>query len=313
MIYVLGSIYNTISVELERFPKRGDEEDAETCCEGIGGKGALQAIAIAKLGARDDSDKSAVQLIAHVGKDPDGDALLSQLDSYRVGADFVRQVNRATGVCVNMQTAKDRRCVVYDGANSGISKTDVDEALSGASQADTLLCQLDVPLYIVMYALRKARALGMTTILNPAPAKQIPEEMYYNVDLIVPNDVEAKLLSGVTPNDFQAQKNAMRYFHTRGVQYVAISLGPYGVAFSDGSYFLGREPAKRVIVQDPSGAGECFVGALAFTYPHIGMYSFQEACRFANYAASIAISRSGVAESFPTLSEVCALYNRTVD
>lgn len=312
MIYVLGSIYNEIEIELEKIPKRGERTVADTCMIGLGGKGANQAAAIAKLGNRKDIDKPAVKLIARIGSDAVGTALLSELKDYGVNTEFVRQVKRNTGMRITTYSKKDVRTIVYNGANSGISKTDVDEALEGATSADTLLCQLEVPLYVVMYALRKARMIGMTTILNPSPAVKLPDDLYYNIDIIVPNTDEARTLTGVTPSDFSSQVSAMRYFHARGVQYAAITLGEKGATISDGAYIVSHVPAHEVNVVDRTGAGDAFVGALALTYPHVGMYSFEEACGFANKAAGLTASRPGAAESMPSAEEVYALYNKEI-
>lgn len=309
MIYVLGSINNDISLELERMPKKGETVIAEGCRMGLGGKGANQAVAIAKLGKRPDRDKAPVRLIGHVGKDAVGAELLNKLSKYYVDTEFVREVNRATGTAVVQLTGKDNRIIVYSGANSGLSKSDVDEALQNATSADTLLCQLEIPMYIIAYALRKARLIGMTTILNPAPAKTLPDDIYYNVDVICPNETETQILTGIKPVDGDSERAAIRRFHAMGVPYVVLTLGGRGAAFSDGGKLVGHIPARKAKVVDTTGAGDTFVGALALTYPQIGMYSFKEACLFATAAASITVSRRGAAESIPTFDEVSCLYN----
>lgn len=309
MIYVLGSINNDISIELDRPPKKGETVIAENCIMGLGGKGANQAVAIAKLDYRPEEAGPSVKLIGHVGKDAVGAELIARLNENRVDTEFVRRVNRATGMAIVTITQKDNRIITYSGANSGLTKSDIDEALEHATSSDTLLCQLEVPLYIVAYALRKARQIGMTTVLNPAPAKtQLPDDMYYNVDIIVPNVAETIALTGINPQDRESEKSAIRYFHECGVPYVVLTLGDRGAAISDGSYIFDVIPARKVNVVDTTGAGDTFVGALALSYPHIGMYSFKEACLFATRAASITISRRGAAESIPTANEVYALY-----
>ena len=306
MIYVLGSINQDISLEVERWPKKGETVTADGCTIGLGGKGANQAVAIAKLGAP--LDKPVVKMIGNVGKDSAGGELITKLNSYGVDTEFVHRVNRATGSAVVTVTPTDNRIVVYGGANSGLSKTDIDEALENATSADTLLCQLEVPLYVVAYALRKARSLGMTTILNPAPAKQIPDDLFYSIDVIIPNETETEALTGIRPRDGESIRNAIYKLHSHGVQYVIITLGERGVALSDGANFMTTIPAFKVAAVDTTGAGDTFVGAFALCYPHIGMYSFAEACRFANRASSIAVTRRGASESIPTAEEVNAMY-----
>lgn len=308
MIYVLGSINNDITIELARYPKKGETLTAEKYRMGLGGKGANQAVAVAKLDYRDGENPS-VRLIGRVGSDTTGEQLLHTLKEYKVDTRYVKKVNRSTGTAVVVVTPKNNKIVVYGGANLGLMKTDVDEAFEHATNKDTLVCQLEVPLYVVTYALRRARQIGMTTILNPAPAKSpLPDEAYYNVDIIVPNEVETHALTGIKPQDWESQKEAIQAFHNFGVPYVAITLGDKGVALSDGSYILDKIPAQKVTSVDPTGAGDTFVGALALAYPQIGMYSFRDACIFASRAAALAVTKEGSSESIPTASEVYELY-----
>lgn len=315
MIYVLGSINNDISLELERIPKKGETVIADGCRMGLGGKGANQAVAIARLAMRgEDKSRKAVKMIGLVGNDAVGTEMINKLDAAGVDTEFVRQVNRSTGTAIVALTGKDKdnRIIVYSGANLGLSKSDVDEALEHATSADTLLCQLEVPLYIVAYALRKARAIGMTTVLNPAPAKELPEDFYYNVDIIIPNETETQILTGINPKDWDSRLAAMNEFHERGVRYVVLTLGSDGAAISDNGKLVTHIPARKTTVVDTTGAGDTFVGALALTYPHVGMYSFKEACLFATKAASITVSRRGAAESIPDFNEVCMLYGNVI-
>lgn len=315
MIYVLGSINNDVSLELERIPKKGETIIADGCRMGLGGKGANQAVAIARLAMRGaDKAHKAVKMIGLVGNDAVGTEMINKLDAANVDTEFVRQVNRATGTAIIALTGKDKdnRIIVYSGANLGLSKSDVDEALEHATSADTLLCQLEVPLYIVAYALRKAHAIGMTTVLNPAPAKELPDDFYYNVDLIVPNETETQILTGINPKDWDSQLAAMRVFHERGVRYVVLTLGANGAAISDNGKLISHISACKTTVADTTAAGDTFVGALSLTYPHVGMYSFKEACLFATKASSITVSRRGAAESIPSFDEVCSLYSNVI-
>lgn len=310
MIYVLGSINNDISLELERMPKRGETLIADSCVMGLGGKGANQAVAIAKLAMKRGDNRPAVKMIGLVGNDSMGNELIRKLEEHGVDTEFVRRVKRNTGMAIVNVVGKDNRIVVYSGANMGLSKSDVDEALAGATSKDMLICQLEIPLYIVGYAMRKAQMIGMTTVLNPAPAKHIPDDFYYSTNMIVPNEVETRMLTGINPKTFEDQKAAIKAFHERGVQYVVLTLGGGGVTLSDNERPVAHIPAHKVNVVDTTAAGDTFVGALALTYPHIGMYSFREACLFATRAAALAVSRRGASESIPTFDEVCELYNR---
>lgn len=312
MIYVLGSINYDISLELEKLPKKGETVLADGCYRGLGGKGANQAVAIARLARKYEDGRKSVKMIGRIGSDALGAELVQKLDGYDVDTEFVRKVNRNTGLAVVSVTGKDNRIMVYGGANLGFTKSDVDEALEHATSADTLLCQLEVPLYIVGYALRKARMIGMTTVLNPAPAKVLPEDFYGNIDIIVPNETETQTLTGISPKDEASRLEAISFFLNRGVKCVAITLGSQGSFISDGDKIECHVPAIAVPATDTTGAGDTYVGALALTYPHVGMYSFKEACLFATRAASITVSRRGASSSIPTFEEVCALYSSNI-
>ncbi|MCM1367860.1 MAG: ribokinase [Roseburia sp.] len=312
MIYVLGCVNNDITLECERLPKKGETITAEACRTQLGGKGACQAAAVARLSARRGENKPSVKMIGRVGKDAVGSKLIETLRSFGVDTEFVRQVNRTTGSVFSFTSGRDKRAIVYGGANNTINKSDIDEAFAGATDSDTFLCQLEAPLYIVAYALRKARMLGMTTVLKPAPFKELPEDMFYNVDILVANAEETQELTGVAPDDRDGEILAAERIHSMGVPYAVITLGERGVAFSDGGKMNAHLPARKVSVVDTTGVGDTFVGALALTYPQIGMYSFGEACGFAVKAASITASRLGGIESVPTFDEVCALYNNEI-
>ena len=301
MIYVLGNINNDVS----RKKKEGEMPDDESII-GIGGRGATQAVAIARL--KGESKRPVVKLIGHVGKDKAGERLIKKLNECGVDTEFVRQVNRATGTVTVSATPGDDGSVLFDGLNGGISKSDVDEALEHATHEDMLLCQLEPPMYIIEYALKKARELGMTTVLNPAPAKSLPDYMYYYVDVIVAGASETLVLTGINPQDKESWHAAAMKFHNLGVPNVVMTLGRRGVVLSDDAHIYAHLPARKAIIVDRSGSVDAFVGALALTYPHVGMYSFREACAFANIASSIAATRRGVADSIPTAEEVYAQY-----
>lgn len=311
MIYVLGNINNEITLEVARVPKKGEVLSADGYFTELGGKAALQALAIARL--RGDVSNSKVKMIGVVGKDAAGEQLVSQLNGEGVDTEFVRKVNRSTGSAVTTITPKERRTILYDGANSGITKSDIDEALEHATQKDTLLCGLETPLYIVAYALRQARMIGMTTIFNPSPAKTLPDDIYYNVDIIVMSAQEMLMLTGINPQDYDSRRAAMIKMHLRGVPYVVASFGSRGVAMSDGARIVDHIMTNDYRFVDGSCADAAFVGGFTLTYPHIGMYSFREACRFAHLAEAITASKIGTVETIPTATDVYSAYIKEIE
>jgi ribokinase len=191
--------------------------------------------------------------------------------------------------------------VVAPGANAHVSPADVFRAFSSAEGASIVLAQLEVPIATVHAAFQAAAEMGMRTILNPAPATELPGELLELTHLITPNEIEAEALTGVTPTNEKSQEEAARRLRDRGVREVIITLGPEGCFYS-GPSGSGVVPAPHVQAVDTVAAGDAFNGALALALArgeHIG-----QAMEFANRAAALSVTRPGAQSSMPTAEEV---------
>jgi ribokinase len=187
------------------------------------------------------------------------------------------------------------------GANAALSPADVRAASSVIGEAGALLCQLEVPIETTLEALRVARAAGVRTILNPAPAASLSDETLSLTDLCIPNETEAEWLTGQRVSSLAEAESAARALLARGPKAVLVTLGERGVLFVEGPtvQHLAAVPVHAV---DASGAGDAFIGSLAVFLVE-GM-PLPEAARRANAVAALSVTRPGTQTSFPTRTEV---------
>jgi len=295
MIYVLGSLNLDYVARLSRIPKRGETVLAEAFDTFCGGKGANQAAAVAKLGGK-------TAMVGCVGADAAGRRLKENLAAAGVDVARVATNGADSGLAMIWVEGGDNRIAVAANANSLIEKAEIDGALAGAGAGDILMAQLEIPPGIVLYALKAAKAKGMTTILNPAPA--IPDltgEIFDYTDIITPNETETEILTGVNPVDTVHTALAVKKLFALGIRQVVITLGKRGAACAEG-HTITEIDAIDVKVVDTTAAGDTFVGALA-TRIEAG-FDLAAACRYANCAATITVQRRGAAVSIPTKEEV---------
>jgi ribokinase len=264
MIYVLGSL-NMDYTAKTRMPKRGETVLADDYGIFCGGKGANQAAAAAKLGGR-------TAMIGCVGDDDGGRRLIENLQS--AGADTSRvsiKQEAPTGAALILVGGKgDNRIVVCTGANALCTTADIDEALRDAEAGDILAAQLEIPIAVVLYAFTLAKSKGMTTVLNPAPAAaDLPKELFSATDIIIPNETETEILTGVNPVDIVHVALSAKAFHKKGIQKIVLTLGSRGAAVIDG-HTVTEIDAVKVKVVDTTAAGDTFVGAAVVDEASLG-------------------------------------------
>ncbi len=295
-VCVVGSANIDLTFHTPRLPAAGETRPARGVHFGCGGKGANQAVMAARLGAR-------VQLVACVGADPFGRQLLDNLRANGVGTDHVGvDAARPTGMAAIFVDDEARNCIaVAPGANASLAPGDVRSASGTVRAARVLLCQLETPLEATLEAFRVARAAGVRTVLNPAPAHSMPDELLRLTDLCVPNETEAALLTGADTATSEGAAAAAASLRGRGAGAVIITLGGRGCLVDDGAE-TERFPAWPVDAVDPTGAGDAFLGALAAAFAK-GV-SLRDAVPRASAAAALSVTRSGAQASFPSGAEV---------
>jgi ribokinase len=293
-ICVVGSCNLDLTFRVPRLPRLGETVGGAVLQQGFGGKGANQAFAAACLGAE-------VTLIGRVGDDAFGRQTIDHLRARGIDTRFVRtDAGQATGLAsIYVTDAGDNSIVVAAGANGCVSADDVRAAAAALSQADVVVCQLETPVEAALEAFRIARAAGVRTILNPAPAQAIPDELLHLADYCVPNETELEVLCGQG-----AIETAARDLRGRGPRTVIVTLG------AAGALIVGDEEVSvapfRVAAVDPTGAGDVFVAALAVGLAEGG--ALHDCVRWANAAAALSVTRSGAQSAAPTRSEVDAFH-----
>ena len=298
-VFVAGSINMDLVATADRHPRIGETVAGTALLYLPGGKGANQAVAAAKLGAP-------TALIGRLGKDAFGDQLKAFLAAQEIDLSFVQATREAhTGTAVITTANADNTIVVIPGANALVSATDVAAPL--LARGDVAVSQFEIPLATIAAFFQRARAAGATTILNPAPAIECGTGLLDLVDILILNETELGLLARSELRDTDDPAcflDAARSLPFGKDRIICVTLGKRGVlALIDGepSIIAGR----TVEAVDTTGAGDCFVGAVAAQLA--GGQSIRDALDYANAAASICVQRMGAAPSMPTAAEVDAL------
>jgi ribokinase len=297
-ICVVGSSNIDLTFRTARLPRPGETLAGRDVQLGFGGKGANQAVMAARLGA-------AVAMVSRVGSDVFGEQSLHNYQKHGIDATHVRRdADRPTGVASIIVEDTGQNCILLvPGANAGLSPDDVRAAASAIESAGALLCQLEVPIETTQEALRVARRAGVRTILNPAPAAQLDDELLRLTDLCIPNEMEAEQLTGLPVTTPVEAETAARVLLMRGAGSVVVTLGEGGVLLVERE-FREHVPALPVQAVDASGAGDAFIGSLAVFL--VAGLRLPEAARRANVAAALSVTRPGTQASFPTRAEVDA-------
>lgn len=294
MIYVVGSLNMDLTAVVSRMPKAGETLAADSFLFSAGGKGANQAAAAQKLGG-------GVAMIGKVGNDAFGAELKENLSKYGVRTDCVKTADCPTGLAMITVCRGNNRILLYGGANQTLTNADIDEGLRDAKAGDVLMAQLEVPLSVTEYALKVASRKGMITILNPAPAVPLAPSLVELCELIIPNETETEILTGVMPDCEVNVALAVQKLQSMGARNVIITLGSKGSAVA-----VGKEitliPAKKVRVVDTTAAGDTFVGAVAVRLT-MGD-DIVSAAQFATCASAVKITRRGATSAIPSISEV---------
>ncbi|HEY4391414.1 MAG TPA: ribokinase [Paenibacillus sp.] len=293
-VVVIGSLNMDIVVETQQYPQVGETLLGERVRFIPGGKGANQAVAAARLSAE-------TSMIGAVGSDAFGKELLSSLRKDGVNVDGVKRLEGTTTGIASIYVAEgDNSIVVVPGANYEVQPADIDRHEDKLKQADIVLLQLEIPVETVFYAAKKAKALGKTVVLNPAPAQPLPDELFAYVDYITPNRTELSRYSGVDA-DGEALEPAMQRMRAKGAAHVVTTLGADGSAYLDDEGNMHNIPGYKVSVVDTTGAGDCYNAGLAVSLAR--GQSLEESVRYAAIVSALAVTKFGAQTGMPTGEE----------
>lgn len=284
-IVVVGSFMMDLVVKAKHRPQKGETLIGDEFGMFIGGKGANQAIAAARSGAR-------VHMIGRLGHDFFGDLFIKALKKEKINTDFiVRDFKVGTGIGAPVIDANgDNSIIIIPRANMRLTVKDIEQASRVISRADVLLLQLEVPIEASKRAAQIAKRNKVLVILDPAPAKKLPNSFFKYIDVITPNEIEA--------NDALLKK---------GVKSVVITLGKRG-AFLLTSQKKKIIPAYKVKVIDTTGAGDAFCGALAVSLAR--GQNLEEAIKYANAAGAFAVTIMGASPSMPTHRQITRILQK---
>ncbi|TDQ59668.1 ribokinase [Mesocricetibacter intestinalis] len=302
-ITVLGSINADHVISVPYFVKPGETLAGSDYHIAYGGKGANQAVAAARAGAK-------VGFIACIGADDIGRAMKKAFAEDGIDTRSVEEVSGQTSGVALIQVADtgENSIVISAGANACLNEAQVEKFADGIAASAYLLMQLESPLNTIIHAAKLARAHHTRVVLNPAPARPLPEELLHLVDMITPNETEAEILTGIKVSDEQSAAQAAAVFHRQGIETVLITLGAKGVFVSSGGE--GRIIAGfRVKAADTTAAGDTFNGALLTALAEDK--SLNQAIRFAHAAAAISVTRKGAQPSIPYREEILAFLAAT--
>lgn len=299
-VAVIGSLNMDIVVETRQIPQIGETLLGDRVRFIPGGKGANQAVAAARLGA-------VTSMIGAVGEDAFGDELLAALSREGIDISGVKRLpDASTGVASIYVAEGDNSIVVIPGANDRVSPADIDLHLDKLKQVDIVLLQLEIPVETVLYAARTAKSLGKQVVLNPAPARELPQELYGYIDYLTPNRTELGRYAGREPATSSVSSDflgpAMHHLRALGAAQVVTTLGADGSAYLDEAGEVRTVAGHAVSVVDTTGAGDCFNAALATALAQ--GQSLEEAMRFASLASALAVTEFGAQAGMPTADEV---------
>ena len=297
-IMVLGSINTDITVYGQALPRAGETVLAERYETELGGKGANQAAAAARLGAR-------VEFVGRVGADSFGELAMGRLREFGVSTGLsTRDAGVGTGIAIIGVDARGQNAIsVVSGANMRIGEAELGPVLPAMAAAKILMLQLEIPMSTCEAAARAARRLGVKVVLDPAPAPPggLPDELYRHVDVLTPNETEAEFLLGYEPKSLEEAARAARELVARGAGAAVLTLGARG-AYVAGQGVDAFVPAFAVTPVSTVAAGDCFNAGLAVALAE-GRPLF-EAARFGAACGALSTMKTGSAASAPTREEV---------
>lgn len=294
-ICVIGSLNMDLVVNVDAMPKPGQTIIGSNFKEVPGGKGANQAVAMARLNGN-------VSMIGKVGEDGFGQTLINSLKNDKVDTTYIQTTKGSTGVAlITVDKNAQNSIVVSPGANFEVKEEDIDNNIKAIENSDIVVLQLETPLNTIKYALNKAKKLNKYTILNPAPAVKLDDEIIKNVDLLTPNETELEIISGVSIENEEDIQKAAQIMIEKGVKELIVTLG------SKGSLYINKEKsmfkkAYKVEAVDTTAAGDSYTGALAVALSQDK--GIEDAMDFASKVGALSVLKEGAQSSLPTLEDV---------
>ena len=295
-ILVVGSSNTDMMIKTEHLPRPGETVLGGSFFMNPGGKGANQAVAIARLGGQ-------IAFICKTGSDIFGHQSHQLFEEEGIDTSYIfSDTKNPSGVALITVDENAENCIVVaSGANANLSPENLSKAESAIDDAEFILMQLEIPIETVEYVADTAHKKNKKVILNPAPAQKLSKELLKNLYMITPNETEAELISGIKISDEQSVLESAKKISEMGVDNVIITLGAKG-AFVYSDHICEIVPTVKVKAIDTTAAGDIFNGALTVALAE--NRSLIESVRFACKASAISVTRIGAQSSAPYRNEV---------
>lgn len=303
-VCVLGSINMDLVIKVNEMPKEGETILSKSFEKIAGGKGANQAVAAKRSG-------NLVSMIGKIGKDDNGEILKGLLEKEGINTNLIFEDDKEpTGMAmITVNNNGNNSIVVISGSNMTLNEEEIEKSKEEIKKSDILISQFETPEDCTLKAFKIAKENNIITILNPAPAKKINDELLKYTDIIIPNETEAEVLTGIKVNDLETAKKASKELLKKGVKFVIITLGEKGAAViseNDGQVV----PAFKVKAIDTTAAGDSFIGGLSFKLntENLSFENLLKAVKFGNKVSSITVQREGAQPSIAKIEEVIEVY-----
>lgn len=295
-IAVVGSLNMDVVIPVNQYPQDGETVFTGSLRYTPGGKGANQAVAAARLGAE-------VRMIGKVGSDAHGQQLIHALNQEGINTEGVRISSQdPTGQAfVHVESDGNNRIMVSQGANSTLTEQDINENIHLFDEIDAILVQLEVPIQVVQYVIRKAKSKQISVFLDPAPYVKEGEKLVKEADYIFPNEKEAGKLIGYHINHLNAAKDVALELEKESGSKVILTMGSRGTLYTDGHNIV-HIPAYKIQAIDSTAAGDAF--AAAFVKHYMETEDIEETLKFASANGAITASRWGAYPSLPNMKEL---------
>lgn len=293
-IIVIGSMNADLVIHSPKMPQIGETLTGSNFQVNAGGKGLNQAVAIAKLGGN-------VSFCGCVGNDANGELLLNELKNNNVDFKGFVTSEAPTGIAMITVVDGNNFIILDSGANAKLTPEVIENYSDLIAECEYCVLQLEIPVETVLKVCEIAKKSDTKIILNPAPFKELPNEIFSQIDYIIPNEHEAHNLTGIYPDNEENTRKAVLKLKQMGVKNVIITLGERGCAYNVGDSIL-FEPALKTNVVDTTSAGDTFIGALVSKLSK--NETLNNAIVYATKASAITVSRLGASKSIPFADEV---------
>lgn len=297
-ITVIGSINLDRTIRVKQMPKPGETMHTKEIFSAGGGKGANQAVAAKR-------SEAVTNFIGAIGNDESGEMMRELLSEEGINLSGVQTLEKqATGQAyIIVDDQGENSIMIHSGANNAFTPQQVKEHAEVIKASDFVVAQFESTLESTIEAFSIAREAGVKTILNPAPAlENVPEELLRVTDMIIPNETETEILTGIQVSDEASLKAAAEHLHQLGIEAVIITIGSKG-AFYDVQGRSGIVPAFKVNAVDTTAAGDTFIGAMSSVLEK-DFSNLEEAIKYGNKASSVTVQRFGAQPSIPYKNEL---------